>query len=226
MSEILSTDALVLETGSLSSSLTPEGLLRFPAPAKKQKSVVESIVDIMSSKFDWEKERDLLNATDMNAEESNTSAISVLASALRILPRIQVSDDQVFTVLMALFTSLSDFLKKDQVNNELVETPYVLARKNFVLESLLGLVLESLAGIAAQSAPVLEEMKKMHSKLVGQVLVDHSRNEVILSGIYKYLDLVYSGYNTLSFFACINQVYLLFSLFVVCKTRKNSLWRN
>lgn len=193
MSEILSTDALVLDSGSLSSSLTPEGLLRFPAPAKKQKSVVEGIVDILSSKFDWEKERDILNATDINAEESDTSAISVLASALRILPRIQVSDDQVSTVLMALFTSLSDFLKKDQANNELVETPYVLARKNFVLESLLGLVLESLAGVAAQSATVLEEMKKMHSKLVDQVLVDHSRNEVILSGIYKYLDLVYSG---------------------------------
>ncbi|CAO3621219.1 unnamed protein product [Mucor hiemalis] len=193
LSEILSTDALVLNSGSLSSSLTPEGLLRFPAPSKKQKSVVQSIVDIMSSKFDWEKERDLLNATDMNAEESNISAISILASALRILPKIQISDDQVFTVSMSLFVSLSDFLKKDQVNNELVETPYVLARKNFVLESLLGLVLESLAGIAAQSATVLEEMKKIHSKLVDQVLVDHSRNEVVLSGIYKYLDLVYSG---------------------------------
>lgn len=193
LSEILSTDALVLKSGSLSSSLTPEGLLRFPAPVKKQKSVVQSIVDIMSSKFDWEKERDILNATDMNAEESNISAISILASALHILPKIQVSDDQVFTVLMSLFVSLSDFLKKDQVNNELVETPYVLARKNFVLESLLGLVLESLAGVAAQSATVLEEMKKIHSKLVDQVLVDHSRNEVVLSGIYKYLDLVYSG---------------------------------
>jgi U3 small nucleolar RNA-associated protein 20 len=65
LSEILSTDALVLNTGSLSSSLTAEGLLRFPAGTKQQKSMVEGILDIMTSEFDWEKERDILNATDM-----------------------------------------------------------------------------------------------------------------------------------------------------------------
>jgi U3 small nucleolar RNA-associated protein 20 len=121
------------------------------------------------------------------------SAISILASALRILPRIQVSVDKVFTVLMSLFISLSDFLKNDAENNRLVETPYILAHRNFVLESLLGLVLESLADIAANNTTVLEEMKKNHNKLVYEILVDHSKNEVVLSGIHRYLDLVYSG---------------------------------
>lgn len=121
------------------------------------------------------------------------SAISILASALRILPKIQVSVDKVFNVLMSLFESLSEFLKNDAVNNELVDTPYVLGHKNYVLESLMGLVLESLAGIAAHNTGVLEKMKESHSKLVDQVLVDHSKNEVVLSGIYGYLDLLYSG---------------------------------
>lgn len=121
------------------------------------------------------------------------SAISILASALRILPRIQVSVDKVFNVLMSMFVSLSDFLKKDAKNDELVDTPYVLAHKNYVLESLMGLVLESLAGIAAHNAAVLEKMKESHSKLVDEVLVDHSKNEVVLSGIFGYLDLLYSG---------------------------------
>lgn len=121
------------------------------------------------------------------------SAISILASALRILPRIQVSVDKVFTVLMSLFNSLSDFLKQDAENNQFVETPYILAHKNYVLESLLGLVLESLAGIAANNTTVLEDMKKIHNKLIDEVLVEHSKNEVVLSGIYRYLDLVYSG---------------------------------
>lgn len=121
------------------------------------------------------------------------SAISILASALRILPRIQVSVDKVFTVLMSLFNSLSDFLKQDAENNQFVETPYILAHKNYVLESLLGLVLESLAGIAANNTTVLEDMKRIHNKLIDEVLVEHSKNEVVLSGIYRYLDLVYSG---------------------------------
>lgn len=121
------------------------------------------------------------------------SAISILASALRILPKIQVSVDKVFTVLMSLFESLSEFLKNDAKNNELIDTPYVLGHKNYVLESLMGLVLESLAGIAAHNTKVLEKMKESHSKLVDQVLMDHSKNEVVLSGIYGYLDLLYSG---------------------------------
>lgn len=122
------------------------------------------------------------------------SAITVLASALRILPKIQVSVDKVFTVSMSLFVSLSDFLKKNANDNQLVETPFVLAHKNFVLESLMGLVLESLAGIAANNAAVFNEMKNIHNKLVDEILIEHSRNEVVLSGIHRYLDLLYSGY--------------------------------
>ncbi|KAI7894165.1 armadillo-type protein [Mucor mucedo] len=193
LSEILSTNALVLNAGSLSSTLTADGLLRFPAADGKKKSMVEGILDIMNTGFDWAKERDILNATDMKSDISNMSAISILASALRILPKIQVSVDKVFNVLMSLFESLSEFLKNDAVNNELVDTPYVLGHKNYVLESLMGLVLESLAGIAAHNTGVLEKMKESHSKLVDQVLVDHSKNEVVLSGIYGYLDLLYSG---------------------------------
>jgi hypothetical protein len=121
------------------------------------------------------------------------SAITILASALRVLPRIQVSVDKVFSVVMSLFVSLSDFLKANANNNPLVETPYVLAHENFVLESLMGLTLESLAAIAANNSNVLTEMKSIHSKLVDEVLVDHSQNEVVLSGIFRYLDLLYSG---------------------------------
>lgn len=65
LSEVLSTDALALNSGSLSSSLTPEGLLRFPNAAKGKKSIVEGILEILNKDYDWEKERDILNATDM-----------------------------------------------------------------------------------------------------------------------------------------------------------------
>lgn len=95
---------------------------------------------------------------------------------------------------MSLFMSLSNFLKKNTDGNSLVETPFVLAHKNYVLESLMGLVLESLAGIAANNTNVFNEMKNIHNKLVDEILIEHSRNEVVLSGIYRYLDLLYSGY--------------------------------
>lgn len=65
LSEVLSTNALSLNSGSLSSSLTPEGLLRFPNAVKGKKSIVEGILNILNKDYDWEKERDTLNATDM-----------------------------------------------------------------------------------------------------------------------------------------------------------------
>ncbi|KAI8646706.1 armadillo-type protein [Parasitella parasitica] len=194
LSEVLSTDALALNPGTLSSSLTPEGLLRFPNVASNGgKTIVEGILDLLGKDYDWKTERDRLNATDMKAEESTMSAITILASALRLLPKVHVSVDKVFTVSMSLFVSLSDFLKKNAGNNDLIETPFVLAHENFVLETLMGLVLESLAGIAANNAAVFKEMKNIHGKLVDEVLVQHSRNEVVLSGIYRYLDLLHSG---------------------------------
>jgi U3 small nucleolar RNA-associated protein 20 len=69
LSEILSTDALILNTGSLSSSLTAEGLLRFPSASKNQKSMVEGILEIMGKSYDWTKERDILNSTDMKVRK-------------------------------------------------------------------------------------------------------------------------------------------------------------
>jgi U3 small nucleolar RNA-associated protein 20 len=65
LSEVLSTNVLILSSGSLSSSLTAEGLLRFPSANKNQKSMVEGILEIMSKDYDWAKERDILNSTDM-----------------------------------------------------------------------------------------------------------------------------------------------------------------
>lgn len=115
-----------------------------------------------------------------------------MGSALYILPRIQVSVSSVSPVLLSLFDSLLTYLKQSEQENDVIDAPFVLAHKNFVLESLLGLVLESLASTAAHNTAVFDEMKKMHSKLIDNVLVSFARNEVVLSGLYRYLDLLRS----------------------------------
>jgi U3 small nucleolar RNA-associated protein 20 len=62
---LTASDSLVPSGGSLSSSLTADGLLRFP-DSKKKTSMAQGILDILGSSYDWEKERDLLNSTDMS----------------------------------------------------------------------------------------------------------------------------------------------------------------
>ncbi|KAI7902962.1 armadillo-type protein [Cokeromyces recurvatus] len=184
-----------LESETLTSSLTAEGLVRFPTLESK-KPFVESVLDIMSKTFDWTKERDILNTTDLKAKESNISAITVLASALRILTKIQTSVDKVSPVIMSLFISLADFLQKNnEDDNSIVNTPYILGHKNYVLESLMGLALESLTSIASHSTSLLGELNKMHERLMKGILINYKGNELILSGIYQYLDLLYSSNN-------------------------------
>ncbi|KAG0957866.1 hypothetical protein G6F61_002202 [Rhizopus arrhizus] len=192
-SEIISTDVIGSNNaGSLASSFTAKGLLRFPS-AKGQTSLPQGLMNIMNQSFDWEKERNALNATDMDADDCNISAITILASILHLVPVIEIPLDKVSQILISLLGSLKDFLKKDTANNVLVDAPYVLAHKNFVLECLLGLILEALAGIAEHDSNVLTQMKNIHEELINDILLVYSTNEVVLSGIYRYLDLLYSG---------------------------------
>lgn len=74
MSEILSTNALELKSGTLSSSLTADGLLRLPATENNQKSMVEGILEIMNSELNWAHERDILNATDMKVNKKKNNS--------------------------------------------------------------------------------------------------------------------------------------------------------
>jgi U3 small nucleolar RNA-associated protein 20 len=192
-SEIISTDVIGSNNaGSLASSFTAKGLLRFPS-AKGQTSLPQGLMNIMNQSFDWEKERNALNTTDMDADDCNISAITILASILHLVPVIEIPLDKVSQILISLLGSLKDFLKKDAANNILVDAPYVLAHKNFVLECLLGLILEALAGIAEHDSNVLTQMKNIHEELINDILLVYSTNEVVLSGIYRYLDLLYSG---------------------------------
>ncbi|KAI8994575.1 armadillo-type protein [Pilobolus umbonatus] len=220
-SEILATGTLTMQNNSFSSSFTPEGLIRFPAIGNN-KLFADSILNIMNSPVDWKTERDLLNATDPKSEECQISKIPILASALSLLPKIQVSDDSVFVVLMNLFTSLSDFLQKDKANNVMISSPYVVGHINYVLETLLGLFIQSLADIAKNNEAVFTNMKNIHEKLINEVLLTHSANEVVLSGVFNYLDLLSSREGNISLFAASH----LDGLYPALKKNLNSYHRN
>ncbi|KAI8977543.1 armadillo-type protein [Mycotypha africana] len=194
LSKLLLSDALVLSSGTLSSSLTAEGLIRFPTVSGEgQKSIADGILDLLHCNYDWATERDILNSIDIEKSEmSAISNITILAAALRILPKIQVSNDKASEVISSLFTALSEFLEH-QTERAIVNTKYILADKNYVLETLLGLTVESLAGMAANNGAILSKLRNIHDKLIGEVLIKHSQNAGVLCGIFMYLDLLYSS---------------------------------
>ena len=64
LAELISSGALELPEGTLSSSLTAEGLLRLPAV--KGRSVTDGLLEMLHQSYDWNKERDNLNEIDVN----------------------------------------------------------------------------------------------------------------------------------------------------------------
>ncbi|CEG75265.1 hypothetical protein RMATCC62417_10338 [Rhizopus microsporus] len=189
-SEIIATDIIGSNSsGSLSACFTPEGLLRFSSNGD-QSSFPNVLLAFMDQGFDWAKERDALNMTDIHSDCSITS-IALLGSILRLLPTIHLSLDKVSPVLFSMLQSLKNFLKNDSDNNKLINTPYVLANRNYVLECLLGLVLETLAWIGEHDEHVVAQLENMHDELV-EILLNHSKNQSVLFGIYQYLNLLKS----------------------------------
>ncbi|KAI9249280.1 armadillo-type protein [Sporodiniella umbellata] len=186
LSEISYTNAIQANNSSLSSSFTTSGLLRFPS---EKKSLPLGLLEKLKQKLDWKKERDILNATDpASCSDDNISAVTILASILHILPSIEVSVDKAAPLLFSLLDSLRTFLEKSK-DNTMIDAPFVLAHKNFALESLLGLTLSTLAGFAHKHKKILPDLVSRHQELI-KVLLAYSKNESVLSGVYDYLELL------------------------------------
>lgn len=63
LSRLASSGALDIAPGTLLSSVTPDGLLRFPHV--EGKSMTECLLDCIQSSYDWKYERERLNSVDL-----------------------------------------------------------------------------------------------------------------------------------------------------------------
>lgn len=115
------------------------------------------------------------------------SAIPVIAGVLNILPRVQLSLDAAVKGIMSLINSLTDFLRSEQDRNTVLSTPYILGHRNFALEVLLGYAIEALTRMAWLRSD-MDKIAGLHDTLVDDMLKFHGRNEVVLRGVFTYLD--------------------------------------
>ncbi|ORZ06726.1 hypothetical protein BCR42DRAFT_496277 [Absidia repens] len=185
LSQLNSSNSLTVPSGTLMSSVTADGLLRFPA-TKKKTPLVQELLNVMNKSYDWDKEQDLLNNTDIEKNGNEIpSGIAVVGSILTILPILDVSDDLLFDSVLALFGSLSGSLSKSNQSN-VVSTSFIMAHKNFTLVSLLGLSIESLVALVKKKPIYMDKLYGKHDVII-KLLNDHSQNEVIVKGIYEYM---------------------------------------
>lgn len=71
-------------------------------------------------------------------------------------------------------------------NNEIINTAFILGRKGFALESLLGIIIQSLVEISKKEKRYLVKIHKKHDILM-YLLKNHSHNEVIIKGLKDYM---------------------------------------
>ncbi|KAG0190710.1 U3 snoRNP protein [Apophysomyces sp. BC1034] len=224
LSELIASKALTISPGMLSSSVSAEGQLRFPA-LKNSKSVPSGILDILTATtYNWGYERDSLNTTNITeGEQSSVSSIAVISAALNLIPHIQVPFDVTIKAIVSLYDSLRSFLAQEAEDNDVVYDKFVIGHKNFVLESLLGLSIEALAGAAAtQEGNALENLKDLHESMISEILVQYGQNEIVLRGVHKFLDLFRSSMKNDSMFS----LKQLEAVYPVLKTNLSSYHHN
>lgn len=80
-----------------------------------------------------------------------------------------------------------DFLDSSSTTNNAVRTPYVLAHQNFVVESLLGLAIETLARLSSAHNNS-SKLYVLHDNRLDRLLQKYRNNEVILRGVLACLE--------------------------------------
>ena len=108
------------------------------------------------------------------------------------MPRIQVNLDSALEAFLALIDSISNHLAlQSKESNDVINAPLVIAHKNFVLEALMGQAIESLAKLAATNNAA-EKTSHLHERLVEYMLEKHGHNEMVVRGVFHYLDMLRS----------------------------------
>ncbi|KAH8554731.1 armadillo-type protein [Umbelopsis sp. PMI_123] len=191
VAELLETKAIRVTPGMISSNVTPDGLIRFPTDITNGKkgdktSFVHSLLDALREEHDWEHERDVINNVDVEEDVEEISKISVVSAILSIISHVQISPEETLDTLVSLFESLNNALSKIQ-DNSIAISAFTVGHKNFSLESLMGMVIKSITNVSMGSGQ-LEKLPIYWDRFVNHVLIEHPGNEMILHGVYTFMD--------------------------------------
>lgn len=104
------------------------------------------------------------------------------------MSHIQTPGQETFDTLIALFESLEDAVSTAK-DNQIIRTDYMIGRKNFPLESLLGMTIKSFTSVA-KSTNNLPKLFEFWDRIVGQVLAEHANNEMIARGVHAFMSVL------------------------------------
>ncbi|RUP48500.1 hypothetical protein BC936DRAFT_144478 [Jimgerdemannia flammicorona] len=207
LAHLLSSNALNLSTGLVSSMITKEGLLIFSndlfpdkkVEAKYGAGLVTGLLKIVEDKYDWGKETASLNLVEFEQDINKLFRITIISAALNILPHVSIPHHLIHPSLSSLLTSLLDHLSSVISSDASpINAPFVQGSATMVIESLLGLTIEALAKVSHNAGTNgAKALSELWDKIVLEALLKFGRNEVVLRGVMAYLETLKSSYGSL-----------------------------
>ncbi|KAL1915418.1 uncharacterized protein VTP21DRAFT_6876 [Calcarisporiella thermophila] len=183
--------ALTINSGMISSFVTQDGLIRFPSQKKGGASlVVSGLLQILKEERDWAAEVDSLSKMDVTEASVEPPALTIITSAITILPHISTPLDDTIRALNSIFKSLLHYLNSHPPHpaRRGQKRPLTQGPPSVLAESLLGNVIETIALISRRSAKNNEESLESMWEDVEKALLNHSSNVVMLRGVFAFLE--------------------------------------
>ncbi|RIA94698.1 hypothetical protein C1645_709313 [Glomus cerebriforme] len=193
------TDTISISSGTISSFVTKDELIKFPNIQKKSeesgsithKSVTDGLINIIKQDYDWVSDAEKLSWIYLNKESSFNSEISLISATLTIIPHLLAPFDSVIDSLSSLIKSLLRCLQSSKVQiSPLTRRPFADGSPLFLIQNLLGQAIETITIFVRKNRgpDKIEFMFELWSLIFDEILIQYGTNEMILRGITEYME--------------------------------------
>uniref|UniRef100_U9SZI5 Uncharacterized protein n=1 Tax=Rhizophagus irregularis (strain DAOM 181602 / DAOM 197198 / MUCL 43194) TaxID=747089 RepID=U9SZI5_RHIID len=202
---LFSTNTISISSGTISSFVTKDGLIKFPNIQRKSEesksithlSIIDGLIDIFKQDRDWFSDAQKLSWIYLNEEFSFNSGITLVSAALTVIPHLLTQTDSVIVSLSSLIKSLSHCLQSSKIQiSPLTRRPFIDGSPLFLIQNLLGQAIETITIFVRTNCGNDENgfMFELWSLIVDEILIQYGTNEMILRGIAGYMEHMKSCY--------------------------------
>ncbi|CAG8576266.1 3030_t:CDS:10 [Funneliformis caledonium] len=201
LANLFFTNTISISSGTISSLVTKNGLIRFPKIQMKSeksepimhKNVTNELINIIKQDYDWYSDAQKLSFAYLKEESSCHSEISLISAALTIIHHLTAPINSVINSLSSLIKSLLSCLQSSNISvSPLTRRPFIDGSPLFLIQNLLGQAIETLTIFVKKNCEneEIEFMVELWRVIIDEILIRYGTNEMILKGIAEYLEYI------------------------------------
>ncbi|CAG8656331.1 14206_t:CDS:10, partial [Dentiscutata erythropus] len=201
LAHLLFTKTILISSGTVSSFITKEGLIKFPNASTEEikctedQNITDGLISLISRDYDWASEvheTSLLDLDSENKENTQISCLTLVSANLTIVTRVSVPFLKTFNSLLSLIKSLIRYLNCESTSSTMPYLKRPLTRGfPFVLaQNLLGQTITTVTNLCKSSLGNngIDHLIGIWNIIVDEILIVYYANEVILRSIAEYME--------------------------------------